>query len=595
VTLDRSRFTAPFAPFVDDGGLEFGRYVVKSMVGEGSMAQVYRAYDPLAERDVALKVLRADAGWRQGKDGRVRFFREAEAAGRLSHPHIVTIYDVTEDYIVMEYLDGVTLEYLLSWRAPLPLDDAMAILHPLAAALDFAHERGIVHRDVKPGNILILTDGRPKLTDFGVAHLESTTITAPGEFLGSPSYMSPEQVDGKAVSARSDVFSLAAVAYEMFTGTRAFGGMSVPAALNAVLNVMPAPPCTSRPELPPHIDAVFAQALAKKPDERHASAGAFAAALDAAGFERTCVRLSRGESVGGPAASVASDAAALPDAAAALDVAAISARSIAAAETRDLGLVARSWRKVSPADMARSLAASLRHWAAVIAAGTAIAALVSVLLDPLGVFGKVQPVPPTPRLDVETQPPGAAVWLDGQPLGGSPVVGMKLAAGRHEIAVDRAGFASVRFAFEARPSAAFSITLHPQSAVRARPAGSTTAVVRPGEVVEASSATSGERGAALAPRPAGEDDTTAARRMSGESARYPAEAIVQRLQGTVALQFVITPDGLTSQAAVTESAGDILDKAVLDAVANWRFWPATQGGRPVAVRWQVRQRFEIKR
>jgi len=593
VTVDRSRFTAPFAPFVDDGGLEFGRYVVKSMVGEGSMAQVYRAYDPLAERDVALKVLRADAGWRQGKDGRVRFFREAEAAGRLSHPHIVTIYDVTEDYIVMEYLDGVTLEYLLSWRAPLPLDDVMAILHPLAAALDFAHERGIVHRDVKPGNILILTDGRPKLTDFGVAHLESTTITAPGEFLGSPSYMSPEQVDGHAVSARSDVFSLAAVAYEMFTGTRAFGGTSVPAALNAVLNVMPAPPCASRPELPPHIDAVFAQALAKKPEERHASAGAFAAALDAVGFERTCVRLSRGESVGGAAASVASDAVG-PHAAAALDVAAISARSIAAAETRDLGLVARSWRKVSPAGVARSLAASLRHWAAVIAAGTAIAALVSVLLDPLGVFGKVQPAP-TPRLDIETQPAGASVWLDGQPLGGSPVVGMKLAAGRHEIAVDRAGFAPVRFAFEARPSAAFSITLHPQSGVRARPAGATMAVVRPGEVVEASSATSGERRTAPELRAAGDDDTIAARRTFGESARYPAEAIVQRLQGTVAVQFVITTDGLATQAAVTESAGDILDKAVLDAVSTWRFWPAMQGGRPVAARWQVRQRFELKR
>ena len=136
MTTERPLIASPLG-----AGLEYGRYVVRSLVGEGSMAQVYRAYDPLAERDVALKVLRVDMGWRHGKSGRVRFQREAEAAGRLSHPNIVTIYDVTAEYIVMEYLDGVTLEQILHERPPLPLEEALAILQPLAAALDYSHTR----------------------------------------------------------------------------------------------------------------------------------------------------------------------------------------------------------------------------------------------------------------------------------------------------------------------------------------------------------------------------------------------------------------------------------------------------------------------
>ena len=134
--------------------------------------------------------------------------REAQAAGRLSHPSIVSVFDVGEDYFVMEYLEGSTLQVILRDRGQIPADEAVRILTPLADALDYAHRSGIVHRDIKPGNVFVLADGRPKLMDFGVAHLESSSMTAQGHFFGSPSYMAPEQVSGGQVAAAADLFSL---------------------------------------------------------------------------------------------------------------------------------------------------------------------------------------------------------------------------------------------------------------------------------------------------------------------------------------------------------------------------------------------------
>jgi eukaryotic-like serine/threonine-protein kinase len=585
LSTDRPPFAAPEAP---DLGPEFGRYVVKSLLGEGSMAQVYRAYDPLAERDVALKVLRVDAGRLQGKGGRVRFFREAEAAGRLSHPHIVTIYDVTDDYIVMEYLDGVTLEYLLSWRAPLPVEEAMAILHPLADALDYAHARGIIHRDVKPGNIIVLPDGAPRLTDFGVAHLDSASITSPGEFLGSPSYMSPEQIDGHAVSPRSDVFSLAAVAYEMLTGSRAFAGPSVPAALHAVLHGSPTLPTRLRPELPAHFDETLARALAKRADDRYATAGEFAAALDGAGYTRALERLAKGES------SPGSPRPALPGVELRPVAASVSARTRGFAETRDLGLLHKiSGRKPGSPSAPLRVRAGLKHWLAVMAVGTVIAMVTSVARDPMGAFGREKPIGP-PIITVDTQPSGASVWLDERPLGSSPIVGAPLGTGTHILTLDRPGFAPVRVRFESRAAASFRFTLRPQSTLEARPFGATVSVVRPGEQIEAVERVAVEPQSLAVRASAPAHVVWPPRRMSGDRPTYPAAAVADRLQGTVVADLTVTRAGKVADITIIESAGDVLDQAVIDSVRSWRFDPATQAGAPVAVRWQVRQRFDIR-
>ncbi|HJS58840.1 MAG TPA: serine/threonine-protein kinase, partial [Vicinamibacteria bacterium] len=172
----------------------FGRYQVEALIGEGSMGRVYRARDPLSKRAVAIKTVKREyVSQESGEEYLQRFGREARAAGRLAHPSIVTIYDVGESYFVMELLEGRTLHEILRERGRLSLAETLAILEPVAAALDYAHARGTVRRDVKPGNVMVLPDGTPRLMDFGVAHLASSVMTAQGEFLGSPSYMAPEQ------------------------------------------------------------------------------------------------------------------------------------------------------------------------------------------------------------------------------------------------------------------------------------------------------------------------------------------------------------------------------------------------------------------
>ena len=183
---------------------KFGRYVVEREIGDGAMGRVYRCSDPLMKRLVAVKTVKQEYLTREtAEDYLRRFRREAQAAGRLSHPNIVSIYDVGETYFVMEYLEGITLQAVIAARGKLPLDEALALLTPLADALDYAHRSSIVHRDIKPANIMVLENGRPKLMDFGVARLESSVATQSGHFFGSPSYMAPEQVAGGEVTNRA--------------------------------------------------------------------------------------------------------------------------------------------------------------------------------------------------------------------------------------------------------------------------------------------------------------------------------------------------------------------------------------------------------
>jgi Protein kinase domain len=265
-----------------------GRYVLDEELGRGSMGTVFRASDPLIERSVAIKTVdlgKLDDGTLQP---RLRFLREAKAAGRLSHPGIVTVHDVGEledvAFIVMELVEGRSVKDVLDRGDGIPLPVALDIVRQAAEALDFAHRHGVVHRDVKPGNLMLTRQGMVKITDFGIARVDQTARTRTGILVGSPGYMSPEQLMGKAVDGRSDVFSLGAVLYELATGRGPFDAEhreDVLALMNNITNRPHEPASRLNPKVPGSLDAIVDRALAKKPADRYESAGKMAAELRA--------------------------------------------------------------------------------------------------------------------------------------------------------------------------------------------------------------------------------------------------------------------------------------------------------------------------
>jgi len=259
-----------------------GKYEIQAEVGRGGMGTVYQGYDPLLDRYVAVKVLAPHLVWE--REFVERFLREARAAARLKHPSIVTIHDVGQEggwhYFVMEYLEGQTLTEVIRQRGPLLPDEVFSILRPLAEALDYAHHRGLVHRDVKPANIIVDPAGQVTLTDFGIARAaQETRLTATGTIVGTPEYMSPEQVRGLTVGARSDQYSLAVVAYEMFSGRVPFEAESTLALLHKIAYDPPPPIRQARPDLPARVGGVLERGLAKEPGARYATASGFVKAL----------------------------------------------------------------------------------------------------------------------------------------------------------------------------------------------------------------------------------------------------------------------------------------------------------------------------
>lgn len=261
-----------------------GKYRLDGMLGKGAMGVVYRAFDPLIERTVALKTVRRDLGDdEQAREMIERFRKEAQAAGRLMHPNIVAVHEYGESddiaFIAMEYIDGTPLSSLIGDQ-PCPLPQALAWIGDLLAALDYSHERGVVHRDIKPANLLVTRDGRIKVGDFGIARVESSTLTQNGAMLGTPSYMSPEQFRGEPIDGRSDLFAAGIVLYQLLTGKRPFAGSTATVMLQ-VLNHTPPQPSSLNAALPPAIDAVVMRALSKDAGQRHATAREFQLALSA--------------------------------------------------------------------------------------------------------------------------------------------------------------------------------------------------------------------------------------------------------------------------------------------------------------------------
>jgi len=257
---------------------KLGRYEILSELGQGAMGVVYKAVDPLIDRTVAIKTINLNLSRDELADFEERFNREAKSAGRLNHPNIVTIYDVGRAdhvaFMAMEYLEGRELKEIIASGEALQPDRVAEIIAQVADALAFAHDHGIVHRDIKPANIMVLRNGGVKITDFGIAKMASGSRTQIGIILGSPKYMSPEQVTGKPVDGRSDIFSLGAVLYELLTGKPAFGGgeSTLTTIMYQVLNEMPASPSDVNPAVPAAFDDIVARALAKAPEDRYRSA-----------------------------------------------------------------------------------------------------------------------------------------------------------------------------------------------------------------------------------------------------------------------------------------------------------------------------------
>ena len=252
-----------------------GKYELHQLLGEGAMGIVWKAYDTVLRRYVALKLL--SSSFRKTKDMQERFLREARAAGAIQHANIVTVYDLGESegqlYIAMELVEGRDLSDMIALRDPLALERKLDITMEVLAGLHFAHQRGVIHRDVKPSNVRIMPDGRIKIMDFGIARLQKADATGSGAIVGTPTYMAPEQITNGAITAATDVFSVGCLLYELLCYRRPFEAESVHGVLYQVLTTEPRPLRTVAPSIPAALERVVAKAMNKVPHERYESAG----------------------------------------------------------------------------------------------------------------------------------------------------------------------------------------------------------------------------------------------------------------------------------------------------------------------------------
>jgi tRNA A-37 threonylcarbamoyl transferase component Bud32 len=266
---------------------KLGRYEIRRELGTGAMAVVYEGWDPSIQRRVAIKTIRRDQlDSAEADEVIARFEREAQAAGRLSHPNIVSIYEIGEDggvaFIAMEFIAGRELKDYFDKNERFSLPEIAWIMTQLLDALDHAHRNGVVHRDIKPGNIILLADGTVKVADFGIARIESSSLTQAGIILGTPAYMSPEQFMGQTLDGRSDLFSAGVVLYQFLTSEKPFAAAQTSTIMHKVLKEDPPAPSEINVQVPRQFDALMRKALAKRPDERFQSAREFADEVRAA-------------------------------------------------------------------------------------------------------------------------------------------------------------------------------------------------------------------------------------------------------------------------------------------------------------------------
>jgi len=374
--------------------MNYGRYRIQRQLGSGSVGVVFLAHDPHIDRRVALKVLRPDLV--TSEDFVQRFLKEARAIGRLSHPNIVTVYDVGKDhgtiYIAMEFLDGDPLIKLVGHKE----FSEKEIVHlgiQVAVALDYAHGNGIVHRDIKPANIILTPEGSVKITDFGIARIEDPSAdqqTRAGEILGTPAYMSPEQILGQPVDGRSDIYSCGVLLYEMSTGVRPFRGQNLAAIFRAVTQDIPPEPAKIKPTISRGLSRIIMKCLSKKPDQRFQTCKAVVEALEGCFKAGEAIQVTRAASRRIPKNLVY----------------AIAAILLLAGMGGGLAyhLVSKKQAEVS-----------------------------RISNDGLSPGSETQPIAAKLAvIKVESKPPGAQIFLDRELKGSTPLE-LKIPAGRHEI------------------------------------------------------------------------------------------------------------------------------------------------------------------
>ncbi|MGH7673495.1 MAG: serine/threonine-protein kinase [Gemmatimonadales bacterium] len=251
-----------------------GKYELHTLIGEGAMGVVWKAYDTVLRRYVALKLL--SSRFRKTQDMQERFLREARAAGAIQHPNIVTVYDLGDAegqlFIAMEFVEGRDLSDIIALRDPLPLERKLDILIEMLEGLHFAHQRGVIHRDVKPSNVRVMPDGRVKLMDFGIARLQSADATGSGAIVGTPTYMAPEQITNGAITPATDVFAVGCLLYELLSFQKPFAGESVHGVLYQVLTTEPKALRTLAPSIPAALERVVGKAMSKAPEDRYETA-----------------------------------------------------------------------------------------------------------------------------------------------------------------------------------------------------------------------------------------------------------------------------------------------------------------------------------
>jgi serine/threonine-protein kinase len=560
------------------------------------MGVVYRGYDPLIGREVALKTIRvfeiADPMERHALQERLQ--REAQSAGRLSHPNIVTIYQVgyaelhagqTIAYLAMEFMPGYSLAALVESCRNGPPEAVLHLLWQAAAALDYAHSRGVIHRDIKPANLLVTPEGTLKVTDFGVAKIVSQTMTATGSVLGSPAYMSPEQIKAEAIDGRADQYSLGVVAYELFSGKRPFQGESLSTLVFQIAMQPPPPLETMRPELAARLGPVLMRALAKDPGSRFESCMQFVSALEQA------VR-------SGKAAPLA-------------------ARSVAAPAQMPRATPMPTTVTIGPA-----AARGRPRWLLPVVGVTAACAAIAVLgwmwmgrerpsaLQPAETAlpeawesaspavgnrpGGLQKTDQSPR----TPAPEAARAPQRTPVSRPAAAGQ---AGRAELSApaggDRTPMREVSGAQPGKPQLAEASAGPAQAAPSS---GSTGSLASTGTASAGPSPGASSEAAPVAATPKVEPPAAPRepvrvppRAIQTITPGYTPEAEQKRIEGTVVLSVDIDDQGIPRRARVLRSLDPGLDRKAVESLGGWRFTPATEDGKPVAATANVEFNFRL--
>lgn len=580
----------------------FGQFEVTGELGRGGMGVVYKGFDPVIRREVALKTIRLydidDAGERARMQERLE--REAQSAGRLSHPNIVTIYQFgyeqvrpgeTTAFIAMEYVPGRTLASLLGEGRLLHTQVVVNLLRQAAAALDHAHAQGVIHRDVKPANLLVTPDARLKVADFGVAKISAHTLTMTGTVLGSPFYMSPEQIRGEKVDARTDQYALGVVAFEAFGGRKPFDAETLSALVYQIVHTEPPALVLPDSEMARRVNPVLMRALAKSPDGRFGTCGEFVEAIAAAldGHERRTAAVVQTPapavrpSPPAPAVPAAPKPAVSEPAKSPIPVIPIPVPEAAPrpeavkAPVREAPAPKAPGVQPAPAAAVKPAAAGAGLKLTLIAAGVVGAAVLGwvVLRErPQEAVG----AKPVAAIEVQKE--------EARPVAQEPVRREAVP----EVKVQKAAMAAPAGKGAEKPK-----TEPPPVQQEAKPAPQQPTQMIPtvASPVSTSSAPAPTARPAEPPAKPVEVVRTAPRLLRQVQPDYTPEARQAGIEGMVGLTVQINEEGVPVRAGVARSLDAGLDRKAIEAVAQWRFAPATADGKPVAATVNVEVRFQL--